>query len=831
MRLHWTAAVIAPVAALVMVTLAACSRSDTSDAGLPAIGMKVAGMSSLDGFTPLWWDEAQGRLWLQPPALDSDILYVNSMARGVGSNDLGLDRGQLGSTRIVQFRRIGPRLLLVEPNLRYRADTDSEAERNALASSFAESVIWGFDIAAENDGQVLVDATDFFLRDSHGFSESLRVAEEGQYAIDESRSAVFLPRTKGFPDNTEVEALVTFVGTPEGPHLPTVVPDPGSVSVHFHHSFVRLPGEGFEPVAFDPRSGFFYGGYGVEYLDYASAIEEPMERRLLVRHRLKKKDPAATQSEAVEPIVYFVDPGAPEPVRSALIEGASWWNQAFEAAGYNNAFRVEVLPENADPMDVRYNVIQWVHRSTRGWSYGGSVVDPRTGEILKGHVTLGSLRVRQDYLIAQGLLSPFGDDAEAADEVLKSMALARIRQLSAHEVGHTLGLAHNFAASISSRASVMDYPHPLIGLDANGDIDLSDAYDNGIGTWDQRTILYGYQDFPGDVDANLARRDILLETLASGLRYLADEDARVPGAADPGANLWDNGVDAIDELDKLIEIRRLALSRFSESSVREGTPLARIEEVLVPIYLLHRYQVEATAKFVGGQWYTYKLKGDGQPLPNTVPAADQRRAIDRILATLTPEFLALPTSLIDIIPPRPPGHPLNRETFPRHTGVTFDPLGAAAGSVEISLTALLEPSRLARLEQFRARDSEQPGFAELSGRLLDASWHADRQTGYQGALHRLVNDQVLEALLRLAADINAAPPVRAQAYRSLQAIKTQAGSAVANSAADDPYASDAAMAILRIEQFERNGVLPEPLPSTVPPGSPIGSDGYQEAWR
>ena len=411
-----------------------------------SIDARVKDLVHMDGFFDLYWDRQKGQLLLRIDSMGDEFIYQSSLARGVGSNDLGLDRGQLGATRLVEFYRSGPKVLMIQKNLAYRAASDQAAEKAAVDSSFARSVVWGFELLAETDGSVLVDATNFFLRDSHGVSTWLSRTKQGSYKIEPSRSAVYLPRTRAFVDNTEVEAIVSYIGEQKlddkggvvSDILSTVVPDPTSVTVHLHHSFIRLPDDNYHPLAHDPRAGIIPAPQYKGFIDYAVPIGESIRMIYGSRHRLEKLDPQVDVSEAVEPIIYYLDPGVPEPIRSALLEGAGWWNQAFEASGYKNAFQVRMLPENADPMDVRYNVIQWVHRSTRGWSYGSSVMDPRTGEILKGHVTLGSLRVRQDYLIAEGLLAPYQQD-QVPDTMLE-MSLARIRQLAAHEVGHTLGV-------------------------------------------------------------------------------------------------------------------------------------------------------------------------------------------------------------------------------------------------------------------------------------------------------------------------------------------------------------------------------------------------------
>jgi len=624
---------------------------------------------------------------------------------------------------------------------------------------------------------------------------------------------VFLPRTRAFPDNTEIEAIVTLVGKPRGPQLPTIMADDNALTVHVHHSFVRLPDDDYEPLPYEPRSGVIGLTYDAEgFLDYGVPIGEEIASNLGRRHRLQKVDPEAPVSEAVEPIVYYLDPGAPEPVRSALLDGARWWAEAFEAAGYKDAYRVEMLPEGADPMDVRYNVIQWVHRSTRGWSYGASVLDPRTGEIIKGHVTLGSLRVRQDYLIAEGLIAPY-EDGVVPPEMLE-MSLARIRQLAAHEVGHTLGFEHNFAASTQDRNSVMDYPFPLIRLTGDGLLDLSDAYGIGIGDWDKRTVLYAYQDFPDGVDRVAARRKILDETIAQGFRYVADGDARGVGTSHPDGNLWDNGSDAVTELKRLMEIRRVALEQFSERNIRIGRPLASLEEALVPIYLLHRFQIEAVGKLIGGSYFAYLMRGDGQDDARPVPVARQQQAIDALLATLSPAELRLPQGLVDSIPPRVPGKPKTRETFAGATGINFDALSPAKASVSLTLRVLLDPTRAARLERAGA-----PGFAAVTRGLMAASWYAGPASGIDAAIQRQTNLQVLYGLLGLAFDEGADGDVRAIALAAVRDLDSWL----------ERRSSERNNAHYAFARYEIARLLDDPeavseLPAAVPPpGSPIGA--------
>lgn len=789
------------LAIAMLLALVACGSSSNNDNK----GLNIDAYELMPGFVDLYWDATGGRLLLRITETDTPLLYQTSLPRGVGSNDLGFDRGQLGTTRVVSFERIGPKLLLVEHNLDYRAGSDNAEEKQAVEESFARSVIWGFAVVGEDGGATVVDATEFFLRDAHELGAKLAAAEEGTFAVDASRSAIYMPRTKAFPDNTEVEAIVTLVGQASGPHLPTVTPDSSAVTTHMHHSFIRLPDDDYEPLPYDPRSGVIGLSYGTSgYVDYASEIGTPLQVNYGRRHRLEKVNPEAEVSEAVEPIVYYLDPGAPEPVRSALLDGARWWDQAFAEAGYKDAFQVKMLPDDADPMDVRYNVIQWVHRSTRGWSYGVSVLDPRTGEILKGHVSLGSLRVRQDYLIVEGLLSPYAD--EDVPDAMLDVALARLRQLSAHEVGHTIGFEHNFAASTQDRSSVMDYPFPLVTFDDNGDLDFSRAYDDKIGSWDKRSVLYAYQDFPDDVDANAARGEIMNETIKLGYKYVADQDSRAVATSHPDGNLWDNGADAIVELAHLLRLREHALSNFSEANIRHGRPLATLEEVLVPVYLLHRFQIKAVGKLIGGSYFNYTLRGDGQRALTPVEADRQRAAIDALLATLDPQVLRLPPAVLALIPPRPPGHPKTRETFTGHTGINFDELAPARSAISLTLDVLMNPERAARMTR-----NGEPGFAEVLTILTALAWGEDAA---DVEMQRIIANTYLTKLMQLgvSADVDAA--VRSLALAAIDGIHDQL----------DPGNPYHQLAIFQIDRMRADPASVESIvPATVPPGSPIGT--------
>ncbi len=765
------------------------------------------------GFFNFEYSEKEDKIFLEVKDLDTEFLYVHSLTTGIGSNDVGLDRGQIGNEAVVKFIKAGNKLLLIQPNLKYRAITENTLEKKSVEEAFATSVLYGFEIKEVKADSYLIDLTSFLMEDAHGVSNRLRSGNHGSFSLNKSKSALSLNRTKAFPENVEFEALLTFDGEATSQTLKEVLPNNNSITVTQHHSFVKLPDDNYKKRAFDPRSGAIY----ISYLDYSTPVFEPIEKRYITRHRLEKKDPNKEISEAVEPIIYYLDPGTPEPVKSALLDGARWWNEAYEAIGYKNAFQVKMLPDGADPLDVRYNVIQWVHRSTRGWSYGASVIDPRTGEIIKGHVSLGSLRIRQDFLIAQALLNkPFVENDENHNKMME-MAIARIRQLSAHEVGHTLGFAHNFAASTNENSSVMDYPHPQFKLE-NDDIVVDDAYSSGIGVWDKITVKYSYADLPSEVKEKKFLNGVLAEAEDQKLRFITDSDARASGGANAFGHLWDNGSAPAEGLKDLLAIRKKAISNFSVDNIRTGEAYSTLEDVFVPLYFLHRYQTEAVSKVIGGLDYSYAVKGDTQKPVKTASVEDQKKALTIYLKTLDAEVLAIPKDKLELFPPRAYGFGRSRESFKSNTGVAFDAFGAAGTASDLSLQYLLHPERAARLIQQKTLDNSQLGLDLVLEELIKATLKKTFNDPYLQQVQNTINYNVLQHLFNLAVNKGSIPQVKAVTNSAI----TSLNSWLESNSNNEVFRSQ----LLReLEQFKKDPELFKPMIQApeIPDGSPIGS--------
>lgn len=817
----WVRALLAGVAAAALATAGPVFAKDrNSSAAAAAAGYDeiTAKFTRMDGLLPVFIDKAGGKIWLSLPAPDAEgisgrFLYLTALRTGLGSAPVGLDRAKVGDTQVLHFRRVGAKVVAEFENTRFRANGAPAAEQAAARDAFSPSVVWAGKVEADAaDGRLLVDLSSFLTRDAMGIAQSLKDADEPGFHQSADLSAADLGAVKVFPENLEFEALETFVSDTPGPEVRNIAPDPHAITLVVHHSLVKLPGPGFEPRRFDPRTGTF----SLVTLDFAAPLTGDIVGRLAPRFRLDKTDPIAARSPVKKPIVFYIDRAAPEPIRTALVQGVGWWAQAFDAAGYQDAFRVAVLPEGADPMDVRYNVVNWVDRATRGWSYGQPVIDPRTGEIVKGSVLLGALRVRQDMLIFEGLLGAAGEGRGGPNDPAQ-VALARLRQLGAHEVGHALGFAHNFAASTQDRASVMDYPAPRVKL-TGGQIDLSDAYGVGVGAWDRFTVdwLYSHAD-QASLDAKAkAAKD-------AGMRYITDGDSRPAGAGQPWGALWDDGPDPIAELDRIMQVRRAAITRFGLGALRPGEPVANLRRKYVPIYLLHRYQVQAAAKALGGVDYSYAVVGDNRTAAPAVPADVQRRALASLLQTLQPEALDTPEALTPYLSAGQSGDPdrqFDIEILPTAADPIFDPLAAADVAAGLTLDVLLAPDRLSRLVDQHRRDTLMPGVHEVLERLIAASFDPAPPAPRAAELRRRVQTRTVLTLAAIQRD----PTTSTDAAGEIEtALRDLAARLKAAPGAASERAHRLWLANLLLDKDELARTLARPgLRPAIPPGMPIG---------
>ncbi|MEL7482286.1 MAG: zinc-dependent metalloprotease [Pseudomonadota bacterium] len=786
------------------------------------------------GLIDLYVDEAAGDVYAALPAPDEDgvsgrYIYTVGLTGGLGSNPIGLDRGNASNGDILRFRKVGNRIIAEHENWTYRATAERVREQLAVSQSFASSFLWSTEIiSTASDGRVLIKFTDFLTRDQFGIASSLKHGDgAGDYTRIADRSFPDPKEARAFPDNVELDAFLTFETAKPNAQTSATAPDARAVTLIQHHSLVRLPDSNYRPRKFDQRTA----NIGMGFYDYSSALDEPIVQRLSRRFRLERVDPAATSGPVKKPIVFYVDAGAPEEVRDALIEGASWWAEGFEAAGFEDGYRVEVLPEDVHPLDVRYNVINWVHRQTRGWSYGGSVSDPRTGEIIKANVILGSQRVRQDRMIFEGLAGVSETGSGSANDPVE-ISLARIRQLAAHEVGHTLGFAHNFAASSNGRASVMDYPAPYIRPDGEGGLDFSEAYGVGLGAWDLFTVDWLYGQYPDEEDEDAALDTLVDEALSSGLRFTADPHGRSVGTAQPYGSVWDNGEDAIAALEETLEVRRIALNGFGLGRLAAGRPTSDLNAVIVPIYLYHRYQVAAAAKYIGGLDFSYGVNGQAAEAATPVAPEEQRRALRALLATLDPAILDLPDRVLNLLTLGDVGFAgggQSAETFPSRTGPVFDLASAARISADLSLGALLAPARLERLAAYDQRFDDALTVAELLDAIDERVFTRTSDQRLQ-PLARTVQAQFVDALMSVSADADLSFEVASTLDGKLEALRVRmTGRRAARSPEETRHF---AMLAARISRH-LSGETPrsKETPDT-PPGSPIGSGQVAETcWH
>lgn len=788
-------------------------RAQPATATPATAGSRLVGLERHDGFIPILLDTKQGKIYLELPQDSMRALMMVSLATGLGSNPIGLDRGANSDTYVARFDRNGDRVLVVFENWNYRSSaTDNPAHARTVAEAFPPSTSGSLPIISQEGGKVVVDATDFFFRDWNDVASTIAAANEGTYTVSRERSSIYRPYTKSFPENSEIDIALTFTtGGRPGQTIASIVPDARFLTLRQHISLLKLPDPGFKPRVLDPRVGYF----DVTFRDYAQPIQLPLEVRWAARHRLERVNPADPNSPIRNPIVYYIDRGIPEPIRTATKQGVSWWIEAFDRAGLKGAFRVEDLPEGVDPMDARYNVVQWENRNERGWSVGGALTDPRTGEMLKGMARLDSHRARTDYNLYAGLV---GADASAADT---AFVLARVRQVSAHEVGHTLGLAHNYIASTYERGSVMDYPPPRLKLDANGNIDLSGAYASGPGEFDVFAIHWGYGIFPPGTEQD-SLSAIVTDGLRRGLLFLSDADARPEFSSDPRTNLWDD-VSAMDFLKRQSDVRRVALSRFNERNIRVGEPIALLQERFVPIYLLHRFAINAVSKTIGGMEYSNAVRGDRQQATHPIDGATQRRALAALLAELSPRELEIPDTVLTLLGPRPYSYSPYVELFQTRTRPAFDEPGAARTLAQMIVDGILERERAARLVQFYPHSAGQLSFGEVID-TLTSDWRKPiLETPKLASLRRVAQRAVADRLLLLAADKDADPQVRAITELKMSSLRDRARAmSAAGTVESRAHWSSVAGDFTRwLERRE----LPTPSPALrPPPGDPFGSE-------
>lgn len=792
------------------------------------------GAAALDGLMRVDADADGGRVLVTLPRPDADgiaarYLYTPMLRSGLGAAPAVLDRGRIGDTQLLVFRRIGRKIAIEFENPRFRVP----GKPDARSPDFATSLVWMGDIAnVAPDGAITVDIASFLAADMLGIARAL--GQEGDvfgtgggpqgagrgFRIDPALSAVDARSVRVFPRNVEIDAVQTYVSDQPGDEVANIAPDPRRVTLKLHHSFVALPPPGYRPRPLDPR----IGGISSQAVDYGAPLGADVVRDHANRFRLEKIDPAAPRSRVKAPIIWYVDRAAPEPIRTALIEGGNWWAKAFDAAGYIDAFEVRLLPEGADPLDARYNMINWVDRATRGWAYGQQVVDPRNGEIVRGMVVLGSERARQDIEIYQGLVGTATTGRGGPNDPAQ-LALARLRQLSAHEIGHSIGFQHNFAASTQDRASVMDYPAPRIGL-VDGRPDLSDAYGVGIGAWDMATVDWLYGEPPPGADVQAALDAKAAAIVAAGWRYVQDDNARAADTGQPWAALWDDGADPVAELDRMMGVRRAAIENFGLRNLAPGETVANLRRRFVPIYLLHRYQMIAAAKSVGGVDFAYAVAGDGREAAAPVPAAVQRGAIAAVLRTIAPDALRLPAALPPLLS-APRNGTSNRqfdiELFGTAGGPVFDPLVAADTAASMTLGTLLAPRRLARLEIQHLADPAMPGVSDL----LDAI-EGQALASRGDALGRRVATRAIVMMAQAARRTDTSPEAAAllgdRVHRIAQSLAKGVGRGSAG-ADERAWAAQLSRQLLDPQALDRL-VAERPRAPAIPPGDPIGDTDW-----
>ena len=741
-----------------------------------------------------------------PDGVAARYIYLTQLETGLGSAQVLLDKATPGRSRILVFRRVGKKVAAEIENPKFIARAGSADEQSGVRQAFATSTIWMGDVLdTRPDGGFTVDLASFLARDDFDVPRIMKNGGGGDFKFAPELSAADPAFVKLFPRNAEFAAKLTFRSDEPSGDVANIIPDSRTMTLTLRHSLIALPEPGYVP-----RHDPFGYSIGEQQVDFSAPLGSALVSDLATRFRREKIDPSAPRSPVKKAIVFYIDRGAPEPIRTALREGVSWWNAAFDGAGFVDAFRAEILPAGADPLDVRYNMVNWINRATRGWSYGQPIDDPRTGEIIKGSVLLGSLRARQDMMIFQALVGAgLTGTGEPNDPI--TATLARIRQLGAHEVGHAIGLQHNFAASTQGRYSVMDYPAPRVLLE-NGAPSLKDAYGAGVGPWDNWVIkwLYG-----AATDADAA--PVLAQARARGLRFVADNDARPVSSGNPQGSLWDDSADSIAELKRMMNVRRVALARFGQASIPAGQSLADLRPAFVPIWLLDRYQIEAAAKTLGGVNFPYALDQEGMTA-SPAPGASQWAALYALVDTLSPAELNVPARLLPLLSGGFGGNSDRQtdiEIIPTAGGPVFDPLKATEVGAVQTLGALLAPQRLNRLEAQHAADAGVPAPAQLFELLLGRTM---AQSGND--VGRRIATTAILSLARVQRDSQLSPTIALQLAGRLDRLSDELHRVRGG---QQDWARGLAALLEDREALDKALADPARLPR-VPPGMPIGSD-------
>jgi len=783
-----------------------------------------SGLERREGYIPLLWDAEQGRLLFELTRFDQDILYFTSVAKGSGSGSVGLEWAGAGEGGVIQFQRVGPKVLVVEKNLRFRAGSGGPGIEKGIDASFPDSILASLPVVRTDGARVIVDATPLVVRDAADFAapraggrggvQAAELVAGTTWRFDPARSAIYLPHTKGFPKNSEVEVTVTYEAQSGGARTS---PEARVLTGRLHYSFVEPP-VGYKPRAADPRIGV----QSIRFTDYSLPPASTNAVEWIRRHRLEKKDPKAALSEPKEPIVYYLDAAVPEPTRSAMKDGFLWWNKAFEAAGFKNALQIKDSPPDMDPMDVRYNQIYWVDRDERGYSTGGGLTDPRTGEILAARVRLESDRVRTVSRYWQTYEPPTGGDqngdvalpAYSTPETEQQLVLLRQALLTAHETGHTLGFDHNWTSSMNDRASVMEYPSPRIKI-VNGRIDLTDAYQKEIGAYDIMTVRYAYTEFP-PAQEKAGLDNIIKDMRKQGLNYTP--------ATDPRWNRYDDGPDPAEYMRQTAAQRKILLANYGPAVLKDGEPYGDLRGIrLWMTYLHHRWSIDSGVRYIGGMYTNFAVKGEALPPTEIVPAAKQREILGLLLDDVDPASLAIPEHLLaslTVAIDRGAGNARgpDQENMESSTGYAFDHLAAARTIAGLVFDQIFQPETAARLIGFADRQPNALTLPETIDACAKKVFSETAPAGMLRSLQRQTQRVFVDALMTLGASPSATPDVKAVVAASLAALKTQ----VAGLKDADPVNEASLRQIERdLTRYAQNPFVPKKSSATPPIMAPI----------